>query len=57
VPILGDLPIIGNAFKDKFESTSRTEMVLLITPHIMTEPTVTDDVSRDALEPLSTQQW
>lgn len=57
VPILGDLPIIGNAFKDKFESTSRTEMVLLITPHIMTEPTVTDDVSRDAVEPLSTQQW
>lgn len=57
VPILGDLPLIGNAFKDKFESTSRKEMVLLITPHIMTEPTVTDDVSRDAIEPLTTQQW
>lgn len=57
VPILGDLPLIGNAFKDKFESTSRKEMVLLITPHIMTEPTVSDDVSRDAIEPLTTQQW
>jgi len=57
VPILGDIPIIGNAFKDKFESARRTEMVLLITPHIMTEPSVTDDVSRDAVEPLTTQQW
>jgi type II secretory pathway component GspD/PulD (secretin) len=57
VPVLGDLPLIGNAFRDEFESTSRKEMVLLITPHIMKDPTVSDDVSRDAVEPLSTQQW
>jgi type II secretory pathway component GspD/PulD (secretin) len=57
VPVLGDLPFIGNAFRDEFESTSRKEMVLLITPHIMKDPTVSDDVSRDAVEPLTTQQW
>lgn len=57
VPVLGDLPFIGNAFRDEFESTSRKEMVLLITPHIMKDPTVSDDVSRDAVEPLTTQEW
>ena len=57
VPVLGDLPLIGNAFRDEFESASRKEMVLLITPHIMKDPSVSDDVSRDAVEPITTQQW
>lgn len=57
VPILGDIPIIGNAFKDKYESVTQTEMVLLITPHIIKEPAATDDVSRDVIEPISSQQW
>ena len=57
VPVLGDLPLIGNAFKDKFESVSQKEMVLLITPHIMKEPAETDDISRDVVEPLTSQQW
>lgn len=57
VPILGDLPIIGNAFKDIIESSSRKEMVLLITPHIITTPSESDDISRDVIEPLTDQQW
>ena len=54
---LGDLPVVGNLFKDKVESASRKELILLITPHIMSTPAETDDVSRDAIEPLTDQQW
>lgn len=57
IPVLGDLPIVGNLFKDKVESASRKELILLITPHIMSTPAETDDVSRDAIEPLTDQQW
>lgn len=57
IPVLGDLPIVGNLFKDKVESASRKELILLITPHIMSTPADTDDVSRDAIEPLTDQQW
>jgi len=57
IPVLGDLPMVGNLFKDKVESASRKELILLITPHIMSTPADTDEVSRDAIEPLTDQQW
>jgi type II secretory pathway component GspD/PulD (secretin) len=57
VPVLGDLPLVGNLFKDKVESTSRKELILLITPHIISSPAETDEVTRDAIEPLTDQEW
>lgn len=35
VPFLGDLPILGNLFKSQKESTTKTELVLLITPKVI----------------------
>jgi pilus assembly protein CpaC len=35
VPLLGDLPIIGNLFKSKAERKERTELVVIITPHLV----------------------
>jgi len=35
VPVLGDLPIIGNLFKSKAERKERTELVVIITPHLV----------------------
>jgi general secretion pathway protein D len=35
VPILGDLPLIGNAFKQKGNTIGKTELVIMITPHVM----------------------
>ncbi|HAS6308615.1 TPA: secretin [Vibrio vulnificus] len=35
VPILGDIPIIGNLFKYKIEKQNSTELVLLITPYVI----------------------
>jgi type II secretory pathway component GspD/PulD (secretin) len=35
VPILGDLPVIGVAFKNRSDRIKKTELVILMTPHIM----------------------
>ncbi|MBF0593833.1 MAG: hypothetical protein HQL22_02565 [Candidatus Omnitrophica bacterium] len=36
VPILGDMPLIGRLFSNQSDSTTSTEIVIFITPHIMT---------------------
>lgn len=35
VPLLGDLPLIGAAFKNRSDRIKKTELVILMTPHIM----------------------
>ena len=35
MPILGDIPIIGNAFKQKDDSIGRTELIIFIRPHVV----------------------
>lgn len=35
IPLLGDLPLIGNFFKTQKDSTTKTELVLLITPRVI----------------------
>lgn len=35
VPILGDIPVLGAAFRDKTDSIDRTELLILITPRVV----------------------
>ena len=35
VPILGDIPLVGRVFSNKFENSVNTETVVLITPYIV----------------------
>lgn len=35
VPILGNIPVIGNAFKDKDDSVEKTELIILLTPRVV----------------------
>jgi type II secretory pathway component GspD/PulD (secretin) len=35
VPLLGDIPIVGNLFKQNNESISNVELVILIKPVIL----------------------
>ena len=42
VPFLGDLPIIGNLFRFEGETTTVAELVVFITPHIITEHAMTE---------------
>lgn len=36
VPLLGDIPLLGNLFKYKSENQNNTEVVLLVTPYVIT---------------------
>ncbi|HUU68580.1 MAG TPA: hypothetical protein VM186_03590 [Planctomycetota bacterium] len=53
VPILGSIPVIGFFFKRMELEKSKTEIVILITPHIMMSPTVAETVSSETLGELS----
>jgi type IV pilus assembly protein PilQ len=39
VPLLGDLPVVGNLFKNTTRSSRRTELLIFITPKIVTDRT------------------
>jgi type II secretion system protein D len=38
VPLLGDIPLIGKIFRNEFEQTSTTELLIVLTPHVVTSP-------------------
>jgi len=35
MPILGEIPVVGNIFKQKDDTINRTELVIIITPRVM----------------------
>jgi general secretion pathway protein D len=35
LPVLGDIPVVGNAFKNKNDTTVKTELLIMITPHVV----------------------
>jgi len=40
VPFLGDVPVLGNLFKTRSRDTSRTELLVFLTPRVVTERSV-----------------
>lgn len=38
VPIIGDIPLIGNFFKNVSKSKTKTELIIMMTPVILTNP-------------------
>ncbi len=52
VPLLGDIPIVGGIFRFEGESTVVTELVVFITPQIITEPVLLESEQKafDATE-------
>ncbi|MBI3347584.1 MAG: type IV pilus secretin PilQ [Burkholderiales bacterium] len=37
VPLLGDVPLLGNFFKNKTRTTSKTELLIFLTPKVVSE--------------------
>jgi type IV pilus assembly protein PilQ len=37
VPVLGDIPYVGNLFKNKSRSTTRSELLVFITPRVISD--------------------
>jgi len=63
VPLLGDIPLIGAIFRGTTDSNVRQEIIVLLTPHIITESEQTegaaraDDVGRKRYGARKTLQW
>jgi general secretion pathway protein D len=47
VPILGDIPLLGYAFKRKVKADSKTELLIFLTPHVVRTP---DELSQVAAQ-------
>src|SRR5690606_25537861 len=58
VPVLSDIPILGNLFKSTVDTVRRTELLVLLTPRVVRDRqdarAATDDLRRRlrALDPL-----
>jgi type IV pilus assembly protein PilQ len=37
IPVLGDIPVLGNLFKDRARVNNRTELLIFITPRVISE--------------------
>lgn len=46
VPFFGDIPLIGPLFRNKSESTSKTELLIVLTPHVVSSQEEIDAFSR-----------
>lgn len=57
VPILGDIPVLGQLFQRKEQVHSRSELVLLITPHIITNPSETEKVTYESLDAITDHEF
>lgn len=57
VPFIGDIPLVGQLFQRKEQIKSKSELVLLITPRIITNPADAQDVSDETMDEVSIQGW
>jgi len=62
IPLLGDIPLLGNLFKHKVKTNGRTELLIFLTPHIINAPTeiaavtTTERTKSDAANGLTEQE-
>ncbi len=52
IPLLGRIPILGALFGSTSRSTTRTELIILITPHVIRTYDDTDVVTEELIEKL-----
>lgn len=46
VPLLGDLPLIGALFRSKSQSSRKTNLLIFLTPHVISDPADLEEVLR-----------
>jgi len=52
VPILGDLPLIGNLFRKKEIEKGKTELMVFMTPHVVRSPSEAQTLTRQQRDEL-----
>lgn len=50
IPFLGDIPILGEAFKRHQDKKSKTELLIFLTPHVAGDPDNLKEMSRQETE-------
>ncbi|HXH61110.1 MAG TPA: secretin N-terminal domain-containing protein, partial [Fimbriimonadaceae bacterium] len=53
VPLLGDIPILGNLFKSVSRQNEKTELLVFLTPHVVRDPDEARKLKDDELKKLS----
>jgi len=53
VPLLSKLPILGALFRSKSEQRAKTELLIVLTPHVITSPTQVHHLSDIEIDRLS----
>jgi general secretion pathway protein D len=53
LPVLGDLPLVGFLFRRESSVISRSELIVLVRPYVLSTPVEGDQISRNLLESLS----
>src|SRR5208283_5848793 len=56
VPLLGDIPLLGYAFKYKTSNKQKQELIVFLTPHIVREPSDLAALSRQESGKLDATQ-
>lgn len=57
MPILGDLPVLGNAFKAKTDGINRTELVIFIRPKVVRDVQSARDVTNEFREQFNSTDY
>ncbi|MEM6552374.1 MAG: hypothetical protein AAF750_09650 [Planctomycetota bacterium] len=53
LPLLGDLPMVGFLFRRESSLISRSELIVMVRPYVLSTPVEGDTISRNLLESLS----
>ncbi len=53
IPLLGDIPILGNLFKSTEKTEQKTELLVFLTPRIVRNPEEADKLKQDQMNQLS----
>lgn len=53
VPLIGNVPLLGNAFKNKSDEVKRTELLISITPQVVRDSRSLDDITSEYRDRLN----
>lgn len=56
VPVLGDLPLLGNLFKTQGRSHKKTNLMVFLRPYVMRDANATNSVTNDRYEYIRNQE-
>jgi general secretion pathway protein D len=55
VPILGDIPLLGLLFRQKSETTTKTELLIVLRPHVVRTPARLNEITEAAVNRMTLQ--